>query len=79
MDTQRFTILPQFKASKSIAVSTIAIAVSMLALASQPLNALPLFGIERTEESEKCEWLGVCDSPEARQESDRCVWLGICD
>lgn len=39
----------------------------------------------RTEESEKCEWIGVCNASElsnhiARtEESDQCAWLGICD
>ncbi len=55
-------------------------------LASVPINAAqPQSGIARTEESEKCEWLGVCDASAASnhvaraEESDQCTWLGICD
>jgi hypothetical protein len=58
-------------------------------VASIPMNTVQaaqlLSTTARTEESEKCEWLGVCDASElsnhvARtEESDQCTWLGICD
>lgn len=55
-------------------------------LVSVPINAAQApSGTARTEESEKCEWLGVCDASETSNpvaratESDQCTWLGICD
>jgi hypothetical protein len=55
-------------------------------MASLSLNAAQAPStITRTEESEKCEWLGVCDASETSnhdartEESDQCTWLGICD
>lgn len=55
-------------------------------VASLPIQAESKAAVSRTEESEKCEWLGVCDSSEMSSipiertdESEQCTWLGICD
>jgi len=53
---------------------------------SLPLQAQSKMSVARTEESEKCEWLGVCDGSETSfnlmkhaEEDEQCTWLGICD
>jgi len=79
MNTQRSSAVATLRSRSTSIASTIALSVAAFAVVSQPLHAQPLSRTERTEESEKCEWLGVCESASNTEESDRCVWLGICD
>jgi hypothetical protein len=83
--------LPHLSAQQSARTiaRVMALASVCWGVASIPIHAVQaapaISTTARTEESEKCEWLGVCDASNAlnqtayTEESDQCTWLGVCD
>jgi len=60
--------------------------LSLASIGTEPSHAISPSSDQRTEESEKCEWLGVCDESNSSSlekqrttESEECEWLGVCE